>query len=53
MGLEDSATARTAAEKIARACRLTPHLVDVPAQDNRQDARRLFKAMLGVAGDMV
>ena len=46
---EDVAAARTAAEKIARSCRLTPHLVDVPAGD----VRRLFKAMLGVASDMV
>ncbi|MEO8300545.1 MAG: CHASE2 domain-containing protein [Rhizomicrobium sp.] len=49
---DDFATARTAAEEIARACLLAPHLVDVPAQDNPQDVRHLFKAMLGVAGDM-
>jgi len=30
---------------------LTPHLADVPAHP--QDVRPLFKAILGLAGDMV
>ena len=47
---DDVAAARTAAEKIARACRLAPHLVDVAP--GAQDERRLFKAMLAVASEM-
>ena len=49
----DFATARTVAKEIARACGLAPHLVDLPAGDNPQDVRQLFKAILGLAGDMV
>ena len=50
---EKFAAAKVAADEIARACGLTPHLVEVPAQDNAQDVRRIFKAMLGAATDMV
>jgi len=49
---DDFATARMAAEAIARGCGLTPHLINVPAADNPQDVH-LFKAILGVASDMV
>ncbi len=49
----DFALARTAAEEIAEACGLAPRLVDIPARDNRQDVRRIFKAILDVVGDMV
>jgi CHASE2 domain-containing sensor protein len=50
---EDFATTRTAAKEIARACRLMPHLAEVPAQNSPQDLRRIFKAILGLASDMV
>jgi adenylate cyclase len=53
MASDDFATARTGAEEIAQACGLMPRLVDVPAQDNPQDVHRIFKAILGVAGDLV
>jgi hypothetical protein len=46
-------TARTAAEEIAKACGLAPYLIDVPAQADPQDVGPIFKAMLGVASDMV
>ncbi len=50
---DDFSAVRKEAEDIARACGLAPRLVDVPALDNPQDVRRLFKAILGLAGDMV
>ena len=50
---DDFAAARTAAQDIARACLLASHLVDVPALDNPQDVRPLFKAILGLISDMV
>jgi len=53
MPSDDFAAARAAAEEIARGCRLTPQLTDVPAEDNPQDARRIFKAILGIASDIV
>ena len=51
--LASDPTARKEVEDIARACLLEPHLADVPALDNPQDVHRLFKAILGLAGDMV
>jgi hypothetical protein len=50
---EEFSATRTEAEEIARACLLTPHLVDVPVQDDAQDVHRLSRAMLGAASDMV
>jgi hypothetical protein len=43
---------RTESEGIARISGVTPRLVDVPAQDDPQDVRPLFKAMLGVASEL-
>jgi CHASE2 domain-containing sensor protein len=48
----DIATLRTASGEIARSCGFVAHLADVPAQDDPQDVRQLFKAMLGVASDL-
>jgi hypothetical protein len=49
---DDFTAARTAAEAAAKAKGLTPHLSNVPAADDPQDLR-IFKAILGAAGDMV
>lgn len=48
----DLAAVRTQSEDIARGCGFAPRLADVPAQDDPRDVRQLFKAMLGVAGDL-
>ena len=47
------AAAHAQAEDIVRASGLTPHLADVPARDDPQDVRQLFKAILAVAASMV
>jgi hypothetical protein len=53
MAATDLAATRQEAEDIARACGLTPYLADVPALDDPQDVRPLFKAILATASGMV
>jgi len=53
MAAADLAATRKEAEDIARACGLTPYLADVPAQNDPQDVRPLFKTMLATASGMV
>jgi hypothetical protein len=49
---QELATARSAAEEIARSGGLDPRLVEVPADDNPHDARQILKAILGIAGEL-
>ncbi|MFO1248763.1 MAG: CHASE2 domain-containing protein [Alphaproteobacteria bacterium] len=50
---EQPAGARAAAETIAHECRLTPHMVDVPAAgEGYQDVLDIFRAILGLSGEM-
>lgn len=47
------AATRKQAADIVRASGLTPFMMDVPAQDDPQDLRQLFKAMMGVSSNMI
>ena len=49
---QELATARSAAEEIARGGGLDPRSVEVPADDNPHDARQILKAILGIAGEL-
>lgn len=49
---EDFAAARKEAEIIAQECRLTPRLAEMPVRDEPQDVLGIFKAILGLAGEM-
>lgn len=48
----DLTASRAAADTIARECRLTPHMAEIPVKDQPQDVVGIFKAILGLTAEM-